>query len=140
MEAFVRRAFYIDPPAKTATKEEWQEWLKKDRTAGATAKRAHTLALKALEDAQDHESLECVLNQTSMRKVNGIWKQAANTGFTAGEEGSFLEPTVEANQERDYIRARMTGTERGHSHNKSGAEKRRERKERRKAKKNSERE
>lgn len=138
MEAFVQRAFYIEPPAKTATKEEWQEWLKKDRTAGATAKRAHTIALKALEEAQDHESLECVLNQTATRKINGVWKQATNVGFTSGEQGSVLEPTVEATQERDYVLARMVGTDRGHSHNKTGAEKRRARKERRRAKKQAE--
>jgi len=44
MSDFVRDAFYIDPPAKGASPDEWAKWLKADARKAAAAKAAHTKA------------------------------------------------------------------------------------------------
>ncbi len=43
---FVRKDFYIDPPGKDATPEDWQNWQKADDKKAATAKAQHTKSLK----------------------------------------------------------------------------------------------
>jgi len=126
---FVRKDFYINPPAKDASPEEWQKWLKKDKHAAIQARKAFNKTLAQAE-------LPDFAQGTSMRKVNGVWKQSTAIGFVGdAETGGSLEPMVEENQMRDYIRARLTGTDRGVSHVRSATEKRKARRARRKARK-----
>lgn len=125
---FVRKDFYIDPPAKDATSDEWQKWLKKDNAKAAAAKRAHTKSLA-------HADLPDFAQGQTMRKINGVWKATTAIGFVGDAETGHVEPIVPENQERDYILARMTGTDRGVSHTKAGNEKRKARRLRRKARK-----
>lgn len=126
---FVRKDFYVDPPKAGASPEEWNTWLKKDKVAAAAAKRAFT-------KSQVHCDLPDSAQGTSIRKVGGVWKQSTAIGIVGGgEEGEgHLEPVVNANQEREYILARMGGTVRGVSHTRCGGDKRAARRARRKAK------
>jgi hypothetical protein len=125
---FVRKDFYVEPPKKDASVEEWNSWLKKDKTAAAAAKRAFT-------KSQVQGDLPDSAQPTAMRKINGVWKATTAIGFVGDVESGHLEPVVAENQERDYILARMGGTARGVSHTKAGNEKRKLRRARRKARK-----
>ena len=98
--SFVRKSFYLEPPAKTATVEEWEVWQAADRQAAIQAKRAYTKA-QAYGEAPE------ALRPQTMVKVGGVWKQGALSGWTgSAEDGSLaVDPGVEATQERDV---RMT--------------------------------
>jgi hypothetical protein len=105
---FVRESFYVLPPKKGATPEAWEQWLKEDRKAAINAKRAFTRS-------QDACDLPESAQETSMRKVGGVWKQTTSIALTGSvEDGSAtLEPVVDANQENDYVRARFDISNRG---------------------------
>ena len=113
----VRKDFYLDPPAKGSPPEAWEVWLKADRKEAAKAKAAYTRSLKAVE-------MPAHLNGTATRKINGVWRSTTAIGFTgSAEDGTGqAEAIVEPTQERDFIRARLTGVDRGKG--KSGAQKR----------------
>jgi hypothetical protein len=130
METFVRKDFYIQPPAKNAKPEEWTVWQEKDRRAAIAARRSWN----KLHAKDEVISLP---EATSTLRVGGVWKQTTALGFVGGSDdsGGHLEPIVEATQERDYIRARMTGTDRGVSHTRSVTSKHKARRDKRKARK-----
>ena len=129
MSSFVRSDFYIEPPAKDASVEDWNNWLKKDKLAATKAKREFTKKCQVGEMPQ-------LMQDTVTRKVNGVWRQTTAIGITgSAEDGTVgLEPMVEAVQERTYDEARYVIRNRGVSHKKNGAEKRKARRLRRKMK------
>jgi hypothetical protein len=102
VSCFVRKDFYIQPPAKDASPDVWAKWLKADARKAAAAKAAHTRSL-AHSDAGDD------LQETAMRKVGGVWKQCLSLGFVGDAESETLsaEPTVEAKQDNLISLARM---------------------------------
>ena len=127
--SFIRRDFYVSPPSTMATPKEWNTWLEKDRKAAIQARRTFTKSLPACELPANTQGL-------TSRKVGGVWRQSSNIGYTGdAETGGHLEPMVEATQERSVDVARMMFKARGVSHVKSGAEKRRDKKLRRKIRK-----
>jgi hypothetical protein len=100
METFVRRDFYISPPDKNASPDEWADWLKKDNRKAAVAKRKFTLELEPCD-------IDCVSQDIGVRKINGVYKQCAAAGLSGSEDNFTLEPIIEPNQEIDFIRARF---------------------------------
>ena len=127
MSSFVRAEMYVDPPAIGASVEEWNSWLKKDKAEAIKAKRAFTRSCVPGE-------MPTVMSDTILRKVNGRWKQVAAVGCTGDEDSYSLEPMVAATQERSYDEARFIIRARGVSSQRSGSEKRKLRKQRRKMK------
>jgi hypothetical protein len=125
---FVRQDFYIQPPKKDSSVEAWETWMAADRKEAIKAKRAFT---KAQESCDLPESAQ----ESSMRRVNGVWKQTTAIAFIGSIESGSLEPTVEATQELDYIRARFEVRQHGEQNLKTRGDKRREKKARRKARK-----
>jgi hypothetical protein len=97
---FVRQDFYIDPPKKDAAAEEWKAWIDKDNRAATNAKRAYT---RSQVQGDIPESAQ----ETSMRRVNGVWKATTNIGYVGNEDSGHLEPTIEATQELDFAQARF---------------------------------
>lgn len=90
MNTFVRKDFYVQPPTKTATKEEWQQWIKADSFKARAAKAQYT-------KNQARETIE--LPETVTRKVNGKWVQTGLIGFIGeGEDKYSLEPIQEETQ------------------------------------------
>lgn len=125
---FVREAFYVNPPKHNATPAEWEEWMEKDRKAAIQAKRAYTRSQPACE-------LPANAQGTTFRRVNGVWKQSTSIGFVGeGEGNGHLEPMIEATQEKDYILSCITPKNRGYSKSRSGNQKRKARRDRRRAK------
>jgi hypothetical protein len=126
---FVRESFYIDPPTQTSTPEQWEEWIKQDNRQAAAAKRKYT-------KHQKHCELPDFAQGNTMRKIGGVWRQSTPIGFSGDiEAGGHLEPTVEASQEHDYIRAQLVGTIRGNKKLKNGGQKYKARRAARKARK-----
>ena len=127
MSSFVREAFYVDPPKPGATTVEWETWQKQDDAEAVKAKRAFTRKCSPGEMPQ-------LMQDTITRKVDGVWRQTTAVGLTgSAEEGtSTLEPMVDGEQERAYDQARFVVSNRGRSHVRSGTEKRKLRKQRRK--------
>ena len=99
---FVRKDFYIDPPTRNASVEEWNTWIKADSRKASAAKAQFT---KSLDFAEVPEEFQ----EGSVRKVNGRWQQVAAVGFSGDvEEGTCtVEPIVESVQEQQIILARM---------------------------------
>jgi hypothetical protein len=97
---FVRESFYIDPPDRDASKEEWTAWIEKDNKAATNAKRAFTRTLEVCDIPETAQ-------ETSTRKVNGVWKSATNIGFVGNEDSGHLEPVLEPTQELDFSQARF---------------------------------
>ena len=100
--AFIRKSFYIDPPHKRASVEEWEAWLKADRQEAINAKRAHT-------KAQAHVEIPDYLQPTVVAKVGGVYRQSAMVGFVGDGDGGAarLEAAVDADQDRTIAIARM---------------------------------
>jgi hypothetical protein len=98
--AFIRKSFYIDPPHKRASVEEWEAWLKADRQEAINAKRAHT-------KAQAHVEIPDYLQPTIVAKVGGVYRQSAMVGFVGDGDSSRLEAAVDADQDRTIAIARM---------------------------------
>ena len=126
---FVRDAFYVQPPEKTASAEEWQKWLEEDRKKAIQAKREYTRKSK-----EELGELPDMFSDVMTRKVNGVYKQVKAIGAVGTEDNFSLEPMVDAVQERSYDEARFVIRNRGKSHQKSGADKRKERRLRRRLK------
>lgn len=101
---FIRRSFYIDPPAADASPKEWHEWQKQDDKKAAAHKRAVTMS-------QEHAETPEELQATAMRKVGGVWKQAPATGIKGNEdEGYQVEPSEKAKQEHHIALIDMEST------------------------------
>jgi len=99
-ETFVRKDFYVSPPAKNATVGEWNEWMRED-DAKARAHKAQCTK------SQRHVDLPKNMQERTMRKVGGRWRQTTAIGIVGDERSCTLEPMVEANQEAEVIRARL---------------------------------
>jgi len=100
---FIRKDFYIQPPDKDASPEEWAKWLKKDNRKAAAHKAAHTRTL-------EHADLPEAIQSVGMRKIGGVWRQAVAVGFSGdaeSENGCTVEPIVESTQEQAAIVKRM---------------------------------
>jgi len=123
---FVRKDFYIQPPEKDATPEEWAKWLKKDNRKAAAHKAAHTRSLVHEEVPEEYQA-------GTTRKINGVWKQVPAVGFSGdGEENVQVQPIVEDTQEQVAILKRMEqyrnirgGTRKGKSARRHANKKRR---------------
>lgn len=123
--SFVRKDFYIQPPKADADPREWSAWLEADRKEAIKDRREYNKTIRPTERPE-------VYQETTMRRINGVWRQSTAIGISGSpEDGVTLEPTVEATQERDYDRARFEVHGRGLSHVKSGNQKRKERRLRR---------
>ena len=120
---FVRAAFYVKPPTKDAPQAEWEAWINLDNKAAIQAKRAYTKSCPAQE-------LPANAQGVTARKINGVWKASTNIGYVGGEDVGHLEPAVEATQDRDPFAV----SARGVSHARSGNNKRKARRDRRRAK------
>lgn len=101
---FVRKEWYVEPPAKGAPPEVWAAWLEADRKAAIAAKRAFTKAQKYAEAPESARA-------TVTAKIGGVWKQTALVGFTGDAESNTLaiEAAVDADQERSIVLARQLG-------------------------------
>lgn len=120
--SFVRKDFYLEPPAKDATVEVWNEWLRKDRAAAIAAKRAHTKTLA-------HSEIPETMRASVVVKIGGVYKQTAMIGLVSeGEDRTRLEAAVEADQDR-IVEAKQTAanTIKPSRKRKSGAARRRNR-------------
>ena len=112
---FVRKDFYVTPPAKDSTPEEWATWLKQDQAKAKAAKAAFTRSLKAQE-------MPAHLNGTATRKINGVWRSTTAIGFTGSvEDGTGqAEAIIEPNQERDIARSKIVPLPRTKSTKRTG--------------------
>jgi hypothetical protein len=91
-KTFVRRSFYLEPPQKGATQEEWENWLKLDDQEAKTAKARFTRSRKS-QQLEDTPAM-------NVSKVRGVYKQVPALGFVEqGESGGRFEPIIEAPQE-----------------------------------------
>lgn len=126
MSNFVRESFYVDPPKSNAPVKEWKEWQKKDRAKAIKARRAF------IHQYIPGESLQ-IMQNTIVRKINGVWKQTAAVGLTGSvENGSVgLEPITDARQEQSYDQAQFVVRNRGVSHVRSATDRRKARRMRR---------
>ncbi len=98
---FVRKDFYIEPPEKDASEEDWKTWLKADDKKSAIEKRKHTLSLEATEIPESFQ-------ETAMRKVNGVYRQVPSVGLVGSVDdggGCRAEPAEEAKQAKVIIMA-----------------------------------
>lgn len=98
MKSFVRQDFYLPPPNKGASREEWLEWLAKDDAAATQARRQFS---KSRKD-KDVDTLPSM----SVMKVGGVFKQVGHVGFVGDENHTRIEPVMEATQEVDVETAR----------------------------------
>jgi len=101
---FVRKDFYIQPP-EDGNPKEWLKWQKADDRKAAAHKRAVTMAQEYCETPEE-------LQETTMRKVGGVWRQSLPIGIASGnaEEGYQAEPMVEAKQEFHIALVNMEAT------------------------------
>lgn len=100
---FIRKSFYIQPPSKDASAEEWAKWIKKDNRRAAAHKAQVTKSLAHADTPEEYAA-------GTTRKVNGVWKQVPNVGFSGGngeDEPGEAQPVEEATQERTAIVVRM---------------------------------
>lgn len=89
---FVRKDFYVTPPAADASPEEWEQWIKRDDRKARAHKAAYT---KSFEQLEAPESLQSVT-----RKIGGVHRQVSPIAFVGGEEGSHdTDLFVEAQQD-----------------------------------------
>ncbi len=127
---FVRKEWYVEPPAKGATPEVWAAWLEADRKAAIAAKRAFTLA-------QKHGEAPESARPTVTAKIGGVWKQTALVGLTGSAEDDALtiEAAVDADQDRTLATAHFRHGGRGSagSQRASGAARRKAKRKARKA-------
>jgi len=99
METFVRKDFYLQPPGKGASAEEWKDWLRKDNNKARGAKAAFTRRQQA-QECDDPR-----LNRVGMVKLGGVWRQSAMLFSGSAEEGTVeREVAVEAHQEQEVVR------------------------------------
>jgi len=130
--SFVRREYYVEPPAKGASVEAWQAWQKADRQAAINARRAFTRA-------QHHAEIPEFLAPKVVSKVGGVYRQSALVGFVGNAEsgGAQAEVAVEATQDRSVILRPwdQIGGRGASTSARSGSSKRAARKARRKARK-----
>lgn len=96
--SFVRKDFYHEPPAKDATVEVWNEWLRKDKAAAIAAKREHT-------KKQAHGEIPEALQARVVSKIGGVYRQSTMVGFVSdGADSARIEPAVEADQDQVVLR------------------------------------
>ncbi len=77
---FVRKDFYIQPPGKGASVEEWNDWLARDSRKASAAKAQHT-------KAQVHAPVPTWLEgESTVSKRNGVHSQGLLVGFTGDAE------------------------------------------------------
>ena len=86
---FVRKSFYICPPDKDASLEDWKAWQIQDDKRAAVEKRKYTLTQEPIERPEE-------MMDVTMRKVAGVWRQTAMVGLIGdAEEGSCrIEPVT----------------------------------------------
>ena len=71
MSEFVRKDFYLEPPAKGASVEEWEAWLKADNRKAAAHKASHT-------KAQEHgevSDLPGFVPGMAIKGTGGVYRQ-----------------------------------------------------------------
>ena len=96
LQDFVEKEFYVEPPKAGSSVDEWKAWMDKDRKQRAVAKRKHTMSFQ-------HEEAPDTMQESTMRKVGGVWRQTVCLGIS-GEEGDYtLEPSEDAKQEGNVI-------------------------------------
>jgi len=84
---FIRKAFYLPPPAKDANSETWEEWIKAEGL---------TRTQKAGFCENPH------LNQIGIVKLGGVHRQSVALWSGSTESGSLVrEVAVQASQETD---------------------------------------
>ena len=116
---FVGKDFYVEPPKKSTSVDEWNNWLKKDNQKRAAAKASHT---------RKQQPVEPVFQQVT-RKVNGVWRSQTPIGFSGSEEHGFqVEPVQHADQERKLVASRWEKRKRGTKGKSSHARKKSRRK------------
>jgi len=118
--SFIRKSFYINPPTKNSSAEDWANWVEADEREARKAKSRFTRSRNKAEDVAE-------LPHYSTRKVDGAYKQVVSIGFSGeGEAG----PTREARQEVNVDKARailntMTATSRSYGRNRNKAKRER---------------
>lgn len=99
---FVGKDFYIQPPDKNASPEEWHEWLRKDSLKRRGAKAAFTRKQKA--QACDDPRL----NRVGLVKLGGVWRQSGMLFSGSAEDGTLeREVAIDAHQEVEVMVARQ---------------------------------
>ena len=79
---FVRKSFYIQPPDENASLDDWKAWQIQDDKKASVEKRKHTMAQTPSDQPEDFQD-------TTMRKINGVWRMAPSVGLVGNaEEGS----------------------------------------------------
>lgn len=91
---FVRKDFYLAPPAKDAGPEEWKNWLRKEALKARGAKAAFTRQQKA-QECDDPR-----LSRSGLVKIGGVWRSSVAVWSGSAEEGTLTrEVAVDAPQE-----------------------------------------
>lgn len=124
---FVRKAFYLEPPAKGATVEVWEAWMQADKDMARADKARHTRSLKHAEVPETGQA-------KSVTKIGGVYRQSALVGFVGdAEQGTAqVEAAVEAKQDRMIMQRHTVG---GQKRSKNGNRKRAKAKEQRRLRK-----
>ena len=78
-KTFVRRAFYILPPAKNASVKEWLNWRRLDEQAAHQAQQRFNQARKITLDVD-------TVSEADVAKVEGIHRQVPSIGFIGTTE------------------------------------------------------
>jgi len=127
---FVRKDFYVEPPKEGSSIANWNKWLVKDEKAAIVAKRQFTRSLVPCDLPESAQ-------ESSLRRINGVWKQTTSIGLSGSisDGTATLEPIVEATQEIDLIRASFEIKKRGKQNLESRSDKRKDKRNRRKARK-----
>ena len=92
-KTFVRRSFYINPPAKNATVKEWFAWRRQDERAALQAQYRFNQARKITVDIDD-------VAETDVAKVDGVHKQVLSIGFVGTPEYTSTERVSSLTPER----------------------------------------
>ena len=105
---FVERSFYVEPPQKNASVEEWKAWDEKDTQARTQAKAKHTRIQNILAEANG-EQIDVAVPELCVRKINGCYRQVSPVALTGDfEQGTgSLEPACEEQQTKAMILARQ---------------------------------
>lgn len=123
------KLFFVEPPSKNASAQEWEQWLVSDTRARAAAKAALTRSLDHGDPSEFGEDMGMTI------KVGGVYRQSVALGFVGDEGNVTLEPAVGANQDGDVAKMRIAHFGgRGKRTRKSGAQRRKARKAKRKGK------
>lgn len=110
---FVRESFYVQPPSKDASLDDWKAWDKEETQAAITAKRNFSRQANKLAKPIDIEPPQIV-----SRGKGGIYRSTSLVGLTGDfEAGTGSIEAVDCdNAEEIVVRKQATKTPRNRPH------------------------